>query len=59
MDMCMIDISDIPEAKEGDRVVVFENLSQLNELSRRLETIPYEVLTGIGSRVKRIFYTDA
>lgn len=59
MDMCMIDVTDVPEAKEGDRVVIFENVEQLRELSRRLDTIPYEILTGVGSRVKRVFYTDA
>jgi len=59
MDMCMIDVSEVPEAKEGDRVTIFENIEQLKALSQRLGTIPYEILTGIGSRVKRVFYTDA
>ena len=57
MDICMIDITDIP-CKEGDRVEIFgENIS-VQEIAQRLDTIPYEVLTSISSRVKRIYYRE-
>ena len=54
MDMCMLDITDI-EAQEGDEVVVFPDLL---EASQQIGTIPYELLTGISSRVKRIYYYE-
>lgn len=57
MDMCMIDISDV-ECEEGDEVVIFDSNLQLMELSKAMETIPYEVLTSISSRVKRIYLQD-
>lgn len=57
MDMCMIDISGIA-AKEGDLVVVFGEQNDIYQLAKAQRTIPYEVLTDIGSRVKRVFYLD-
>ncbi|MFO0478489.1 MAG: bifunctional UDP-N-acetylmuramoyl-tripeptide:D-alanyl-D-alanine ligase/alanine racemase [Bacteroidota bacterium] len=57
MDMCMIDVTDI-NCKEGDEVVIFETNLQLKQLSQAMETIPYEVLTGISSRVKRIYIQE-
>ena len=57
MDICMIDITDIP-CKEGDRVEIFgENIS-VQEIAQRLDTIPYEVLTSISNRVKRVYYRE-
>ncbi|MDT8401820.1 MAG: bifunctional UDP-N-acetylmuramoyl-tripeptide:D-alanyl-D-alanine ligase/alanine racemase [Bacteroidales bacterium] len=54
MDMCMVDISGT-DLKAGDEVEVFgENIS-INEVAGICETIPYEILTGIPVRVKRIF----
>ncbi|MFM2285595.1 MAG: hypothetical protein RLZZ543_1092, partial [Bacteroidota bacterium] len=58
MDMCMVDVTHIPEAQEGDSVVVFENASDIFRLAQCLETIPYEVLTGISERVKRIYFQE-
>lgn len=59
MDMCMVDVTDIPEAKVGDMVTVFgadEGASiPVEELSDRLGTIPYEVLCGINKRIPRIY----
>jgi len=55
MDMTMVDVTGI-QAEEGDEVVIFEDADSLLKLSKAAETIPYEILTGIGSRVKRIFY---
>ena len=55
MDMCMIDVNHIPDAKEGDEVVIWNSREDILTLANQLETIPYEVLTNISQRVKRIF----
>jgi alanine racemase len=57
MDMCMVDITNVP-CQEGDEVIVFDTTGQLMELSEAMETIPYEVLTGISSRVKRVYVQE-
>ncbi|MHC2993589.1 alanine racemase [Pontibacter sp. HJ8] len=57
MDMCMIDITGIA-AKAGDEVIVFGPQLTLVELARRIGTIPYELLTNVSTRVKRIFFTE-
>ncbi|MFN0050110.1 MAG: bifunctional UDP-N-acetylmuramoyl-tripeptide:D-alanyl-D-alanine ligase/alanine racemase [Cytophagales bacterium] len=58
MDMSMIDISDIPNAKEGDQVEIFGTHISIMELAKSLETIPYEILTQVSERVKRVFYSE-
>jgi len=58
MDMCMVDISHIPDACEGDPVIVFENAGQLQAMAGALDTIAYEVLTGISARVKRTYFQE-
>ena len=55
MDMTMADATGIPELNEGDSVEVFGKDISLEEFSRLLQTIPYEVLTGVSSRVKRVY----
>lgn len=55
MDMCMVDVSEIP-CIEGDEVEVFGQHIPLDELARKMDTIPYEVISGISRRVKRIYY---
>lgn len=55
MDMCMIDISDIPEAKEGDEVIVFGPELLVTQLAQWADTISYEIMTGISQRVKRVY----
>ena len=57
MDVCMIDVTDI-DCKEGDAVEIFGDHLSITVLSDILETIPYEVLTSISTRVKRIYYQD-
>ncbi|WP_374164457.1 bifunctional UDP-N-acetylmuramoyl-tripeptide:D-alanyl-D-alanine ligase/alanine racemase [Arcticibacter sp. MXS-1] len=57
MDMCMLDITGV-EAREGDEVIVFNEQLPVQELARLLGTIPYEVLTGISQRVKRVYYYE-
>ena len=57
MDVCMIDVTDI-DCKEGDVVEIFGEHLPVTVLSDVLDTIPYEVLTGISTRVKRVYYQD-
>ncbi len=57
MDMCMIDITGI-NAAEGDEVIVFDDIIRVEDLAKKMETIPYEVLTGISQRVKRVYYYE-
>lgn len=57
MDMCMIDITGI-NAAEGDEVIVFNDKIRVEDLAQQIDTIPYEVLTGISQRVKRVYYYE-
>jgi len=57
MDMCMIDITDI-EAKEGDEVIVFDGGHPVNRLAEIAGTIPYEILSRISRRVKRVYFHE-
>ena len=57
MDVCMIDVTDIP-CEEGDLVTIFGDGLSPSELASRCGTIPYEILTGIAPRVKRIYFED-
>ena len=54
MDMCMVDLSGT-EANSGDEVIVFGGKAGVEDMAETLETIPYEVLTGISQRVKRVY----
>lgn len=58
MDMTMIDISDLPDVKEGDSVTVFGRGLPVARVAEWAGTIPYEILTGISQRVKRIYYQE-
>ena len=57
MDVALIDVTDIP-CKEGDQVEIFGEHLPVTMLSDVLDTIPYEVLTGISNRVKRVYFQD-
>jgi len=57
MDMLMIDVTDM-DVKIGDEVIVFGNDLRITEIAQIWETIPYEVMTSISQRVKRIFYKE-
>ena len=57
MDMCMIDITDI-QAKEGDEVIIFGDDYPIQNIAKDMDTIPYEILTGISRRVKRIYFHE-
>lgn len=57
MDMTMLDITNI-NTDEGDEVIVFGAGNSVNELASSLQTIPYEVLSGVSARVKRVYYHE-
>lgn len=57
MDLCMVDVTDI-EAKEGDTVVLFGEELSVIELADSIGTIPYEILTSISPRVKRVYVKE-
>ena len=57
MDVALIDVTDIP-CVEGDQVEIFGENLPVTVLSDVLQTIPYEVLTGISNRVKRVYFQD-
>ena len=57
MDVAMIDVTDI-DCQEGDRVEIFGDNLPVTVLSDLLDTIPYEVLTAVSERVKRVYFQD-
>ena len=57
MDMTMIDITGI-EAREEDQVVIFGKELPLSDVAAKIGTIPYEILTKVSGRVKRVFYIE-
>lgn len=57
MDMCMIDITDI-NANENDEVIVFGESYPITQVAKDVGTIPYEILTNVSRRVKRIYYQE-
>ena len=57
MDMCMIDISGTGAAA-GDEVVWFDSIASLRDISSILGTIPYEILTSVSARIKRIYISE-
>jgi len=57
MDMTMLNITGI-EASEGDEVIVFGEGLPITDLAAAMDTIPYEILTGISRRVKRVYFQE-
>ena len=57
MDTCMVDVTET-NAKEGDTVIVFGKELSVVEIAQKSGTIPYEILTSISPRVKRIYYRE-
>ena len=57
MDMLMVDVTQIT-CKEGDKVILFGESPTVSFIASQLKTIPYEILTSISQRVKRIFYRE-
>jgi alanine racemase len=57
MDMTMLDITGV-DAQEGDEVIVFGTALPVSELAASAQSIPYEILTGISQRVKRVYFEE-
>jgi Alr-MurF fusion protein len=58
MDMTMLDITGIPGVQEGNEIIVFGKGISVNQLATQANTIPYEILTGIHQRVKRVYFEE-
>ncbi len=58
MDICMIDVTDCSDVKPGDRVEIFGSNVTAVELAEILDTIPYEILTSVSQRVKRVYFRE-
>lgn len=59
MDTCMLDVTGVPEARVGTRVVVFGGAAHSLEcMAEILDTIPYEILTTLSPRIQRLYYQD-
>ncbi len=57
MDMCMIDVTGM-EVSEGDEVIIFNDELRIEELAKQIRTIPYEILTNVSQRVKRVYFYE-
>lgn len=58
MDMLMVDVTDIPGVQEGDEVIIFGSQLPVSQVSQWAGTIPYEIMTGVSQRVKRIYFEE-
>ncbi|MBK6858784.1 MAG: alanine racemase [Saprospiraceae bacterium] len=58
MDMCMVDLSAVNQTYDGMEIEIFGKTNPIEELARISDTIPYEILCGISTRVKRVFLQD-
>lgn len=58
MDMTMIDVTGIPNVKEGDEVIVFGKELPVQQVASWIDTIPYELMTSVSQRVKRIYFQE-
>jgi alanine racemase len=58
MDMTMLDITGIKDVKEGDEVMVFGELLSIKTVAEWAQTIPYEIMTGISQRVRRVYFEE-
>ena len=57
MDMCMLDLTHI-KAAEGDTVVIFDAEHDIADIAKACQTIPYEIMTRVSQRVKRVYYQE-
>ncbi|MBQ7280746.1 MAG: bifunctional UDP-N-acetylmuramoyl-tripeptide:D-alanyl-D-alanine ligase/alanine racemase [Bacteroidales bacterium] len=57
MDMCFVDVTDV-SCKEGDEVVIFGDAQTLTSIASAAGTIPYEILTSVSPRVKRVYFQE-
>ncbi|WP_173021556.1 alanine racemase [Lewinella sp. W8] len=58
MDMTTVDVTDLPGVEVGEEVVIFGPEHDIEVLATAAQTIPYEILTGIGERVHRLYVTE-
>jgi alanine racemase len=58
MDMTMIDVTNIPDVMEGDEVIIFGKELPVQQIAGWMNTIPYEVMTSISQRVKRVYFQE-
>ncbi|MBL7739688.1 MAG: bifunctional UDP-N-acetylmuramoyl-tripeptide:D-alanyl-D-alanine ligase/alanine racemase [Chitinophagaceae bacterium] len=58
MDMAMIDVTDIKDVQEGDEVVIFGKEIPVQTVAKWADTIPYEVMTSVSQRVKRVYFEE-
>ena len=58
MDMVMIDVTGIPGVKQGDEVIIFGNQLPVQQVAHWAGTIPYELMTGVSQRVKRVYFEE-
>jgi alanine racemase len=57
MDMCMLDVSNV-DVKEGDEVIIFNEQLKIEDMAKQINTIPYEILTNVSQRVKRVYFYE-
>ena len=57
MDMCMLDVTGL-DVKTGDEVIVFNDQLTIATLAEQIGTIPYEILTNVSQRVKRVYFYE-
>ena len=59
MDMCMLDVTEVPDTKPGDVVTVFgrdgADFIPVDDLAKKMQTIPYETLCDVNKRIPRIY----
>ena len=58
MDMIMVDITNLSAVQEGDDVVIFGSQLSVQQIAQWADTIPYEIMTGISQRVKRVYFEE-
>lgn len=58
MDMCMIDITDMPSVDVGSEVEIFGENNSIDELAAIAGTIPYELTCAVSKRVPRVYYRN-
>ena len=57
MDMCTLDVTNV-DVREGDEVIVFNDQQRIETLALQIGTIPYEILTNVSQRVKRVYFYE-
>ncbi len=55
MDMCMVDLTELPDVREGDAAEIFGSRQSVNDLAAMLDMIPYELLCAVSRRVPRVY----